>query len=138
MREFSIVINMPYSTIDNIFKRGINKANITNIISICKALNISVDKLTQGELVKQTQSNKSYTKSDEKLVEIYHQLNTDGQKKALGYIEDLVDTGKYSNSTSYKIASRDGTNEIKLTPEQRKTLALTIAESKKYNNRDLI
>lgn len=50
MKEFSISIDMPYSTIDNIFKRGFNKVNISNLTAICRALNISLDALAVGEI----------------------------------------------------------------------------------------
>lgn len=50
-REFSIYIDMPYSTLDSIFRRGINNSSVANIIKICKALNISADALADGEIV---------------------------------------------------------------------------------------
>lgn len=48
IREFTVAVDMPYSTIDSIFKRGIRKASIDNIIKICDFLNISVDALIEG------------------------------------------------------------------------------------------
>lgn len=48
IREFTVDIDMPYSTIDSIFKRGVRKASIDNIIKICDFLNISVDALIEG------------------------------------------------------------------------------------------
>ena len=56
IREFAISINMPYSTIDNIFKRGIDKANVSNVISICQALNISTDMLACGKIISNSHS----------------------------------------------------------------------------------
>lgn len=50
-REFSISIDMPYSTLDSIFRRGISNSSVANIIKICKALNISADALADGEIV---------------------------------------------------------------------------------------
>lgn len=57
VREFTTTIDMPYSTMDSIFKRGIRKANMDNIIKICNALEISADALANGEIV----SNKPHT-----------------------------------------------------------------------------
>ena len=51
MREFSISIDIPNSTLDSIFRRGINNSSVANVIKICKALNISVDALADGEIV---------------------------------------------------------------------------------------
>lgn len=50
IREFSIALKMPYSTLDSIFKRGVENASIGNIIKICSALNLSVDELAAGKL----------------------------------------------------------------------------------------
>jgi hypothetical protein len=51
IREFTIAIDIPYTTMDSIFKRGIGNSSISNVIKICKALNISVDALADGEIV---------------------------------------------------------------------------------------
>lgn len=51
LREFAIKIDMPYSTIDTILKRGLDKASIGNVIKICKSLNISADNLADGKIV---------------------------------------------------------------------------------------
>ena len=50
LREFAIKIDMPYSTIDTILKRGVDKANINNIIRICKELNIDTEALGEGKI----------------------------------------------------------------------------------------
>lgn len=51
LREFSQVIDMPYSTLDTILKRGIDKASIGNIIKICQELHISADELANNRIV---------------------------------------------------------------------------------------
>ena len=43
IRKFAINIDIPYTTIDSILKRGIDNSNVSNVIKICKALNISLD-----------------------------------------------------------------------------------------------
>lgn len=50
IREFTVDIDMPYSTIDSIFKRGIRKASVDNLIKICDFLNISADAIVAGEI----------------------------------------------------------------------------------------
>lgn len=44
IRQFSFKIGLPYTTIDSILKRGIDNSNVSNVIKMCKALNISIDK----------------------------------------------------------------------------------------------
>lgn len=51
LREFSQIIDMPYSTINTIMKRGIDNSSVNNIIRICQALNISTDDLVNGKIV---------------------------------------------------------------------------------------
>lgn len=50
LHDFSKTIGMPSSTLDNIFRRGIENSNSQNIFKICKALNISADELAQGRV----------------------------------------------------------------------------------------
>lgn len=51
IREFVIAIDMPYTTIDSIFRRGIGNSSVSNVIKICKALGISADELAEGRIV---------------------------------------------------------------------------------------
>ena len=51
VREFTLTIDIPYTTMDSIFRRGIGNSSVTNIIKICKALAISADALADGEIV---------------------------------------------------------------------------------------
>ena len=51
LREFTIDINIPYTTLHSIFRRGIDNSSLSNVIKICNALNISVDALAVGEIV---------------------------------------------------------------------------------------
>lgn len=49
VRQFSIKINIPYTTVDTILKRGIDNSNVGNVIKMCKALNISIDNLLDNK-----------------------------------------------------------------------------------------
>lgn len=51
IREFTLAIDMPYTTMDSIFRRGIGNSSVSNVIKICKALGISADALADGEIV---------------------------------------------------------------------------------------
>ena len=50
IRAFTVSVDMPYSTVDSIFKRGIKKASVDNIIKICNELEISADALVEGSI----------------------------------------------------------------------------------------
>lgn len=51
MKEFAFKVEIANSTLSSIMDRGVNKANIGNIIKICKELDISADELAQGRIV---------------------------------------------------------------------------------------
>ena len=52
VRQFALKIDVPYTTIDSILKRGIDNSNVSNVIKMCKALGISVDKsIENNELI---------------------------------------------------------------------------------------
>lgn len=44
VRQFALKIDVPYTTIDSILKRGIDNSNVSNVIKMCKALHISIDR----------------------------------------------------------------------------------------------
>lgn len=50
LREFTIAHDIPYTTLYSIFRRGLGNSGVTVVAKICKALNISVDALADGEI----------------------------------------------------------------------------------------
>ena len=48
LSSFCEKVNLPYSTVDSILKRGFGKANVLNVIKICDELGISIDNLKNG------------------------------------------------------------------------------------------
>lgn len=55
IREFTQKIEMPYSTLDTILKRGIRNASVDNVIRICDFLGISTDALINGRIERKTE-----------------------------------------------------------------------------------
>lgn len=66
IREFTQTIDMSYSTMDSILRRGVGNSSVSNIIKICKALNISADELANGKIVQ----NDYYTRVQNSSTEI--------------------------------------------------------------------
>ncbi len=56
IREFTIVADIPYTTMDSILRRGIGNSSVDNIIKVCETLGISVDALARGEIQYYTKS----------------------------------------------------------------------------------
>lgn len=51
LKKFCETINMPWTTLDSILKRGIANSNITNVIKITKELGIDTESLASGLIV---------------------------------------------------------------------------------------
>ena len=52
LAKFANEIDMSWTTLDSILKRGILKANIVNVLKITNKLGIDTDQLGKGEIVK--------------------------------------------------------------------------------------
>ena len=51
LSEFCKKIDLPWTTLDSILKRGVDKANIKNIIKITSELDIDVESLANVRIV---------------------------------------------------------------------------------------
>lgn len=90
VREFTQIIDMPYSTFSTIISRGIENSNVTNVIKICKSLGISADALADGRIV-----HVSAGSAVERELDIDHVIN-DIKGKVISY-ENLKLRGKPVN-----------------------------------------
>lgn len=102
VRDFTISIDMPYSTMDSIFKRGVANASIANIIKICEALSISVDDLACGKIVDRPAAissiNTTLTNRELSFIYSLREFNREGQEKVFSYMHDLDCTGQYKKN----------------------------------------
>ena len=79
VREFVLEIDMPYSTLNSIFLRGVNNSSVSTVIKVCKALGISADALADGKI--------QYTKETETAeIEI---------KELLNHTKDILETNDF-------------------------------------------
>ena len=51
-KKFTEVIDMPWTTLDSILKRGVANSNITNVLKITRELGLDAEKLVDGEICK--------------------------------------------------------------------------------------
>ena len=99
LREFTIDIDMAYSTMDSIIRRGIQNATLTIVFKICKALNISADALERGEIMPIVTTNKKTdARKDTRACEITNIIND--TKRQLLESNNLLLDGKPVSSDS--------------------------------------
>lgn len=89
IREFTIAIDMPYTTIDSIFRRGIGNSSVSTVIKICKALRISADELADGKIVPISNRLTTYRENPCEILEYLEQF-----KMELSTMENLTIEGE--------------------------------------------
>lgn len=122
IRAFTQIVDIPYSTVDTIFKRGISGTSIQTIIKICDALNIDIQQLSKGKITTCAQNSSIKPNDDElQIIKKYRALDEHGKR-----IVDLVLDEEHSRCAAdaklgytFQLAARDGQGEtITITKEQ--------------------
>ena len=82
LKKFSDTINMPWTTLDSILKRGVANSNITNVLKITRELGVDSEKLVDGKIIASSSSNsiaahkegESFTAEELSKIEEYKRL----------------------------------------------------------------
>lgn len=91
VREFCMQIDVPYSTVDSIFKRGIMVSSVSLIIKICDRLNIDVDELINGRISEKLPPLESLTLKERTLLHAYR--NNPGMQSAVDKLLGIEEEG---------------------------------------------
>lgn len=96
IREFSVAIDIPYTTLDTILKRGFGKAGVQNIIKICNALDLDIDSLSNGTIAYKQKKEDNDVSFDDFRFALYGEVKdlTEGQK------EDLLNFARFLKSNN--------------------------------------
>ena len=103
VRAFTTSINIPYSTLDSVFKRGIANAGVSTMIKVFDTLDLDIESIAFGELRHRDTDEKSPSTTEaapgeDHMIALYRELNHEGQEKLIDYADDLVASGKYIKS----------------------------------------
>lgn len=52
LKKFTEIIEMPWTTLDSILKRGVANSNITNVLKITRELGLDAEDLVDGKVTK--------------------------------------------------------------------------------------
>lgn len=101
LKEFAQKINMPYTTLRSILNDSVGGAAVDNIIKICTGLDISIEEM-------QERSGNSIgmvlTSIEKNMLKIFRSLNAEGQEKAIEYLVDLIESGRYKKDNQSGLA----------------------------------
>lgn len=107
LSKFCEVIDMPWTTLDSILKRGVSKANISNIMKITQELNIDTESLAVGLIAPKKDAipiaflpienlENPSDKALARLIKYYSMLNSVGRDKAVERMEELTQIPHYT------------------------------------------
>lgn len=93
LQKFCDYVDMPWTTLDGVLKRGVNKTNITSLIKICEGLNIDCESLYYGKIIaKQTIiQNDQLSELEHIHIQKYRSLSDDGKE-----VVDMILDREYS------------------------------------------
>ena len=103
-RKLSILSGIPYTTIDGFYKKGYENTKLSTARKLASALNVSLDYLIDDNIDGDNYKKNTVpdtveiTPEEAHLVDLYHELNTEGQEKLVDYADDMVRSGKYIKS----------------------------------------
>lgn len=102
--DFANYADLPYTTLYSMFKRGIDNSSVSNVIKVCKALDISMDALANGDIApsqrktvvnnKTIFSNTEVTDLVEDMKDILATtggLTINGKPMTVGSVDSLID-----------------------------------------------
>lgn len=101
VRAFAEAADIPYTTVDSILKRGVEKATVKNIIKLCQTLNIDTDELAAGRIVpRKVLLQTSISPEENRLLSKIRSLNDDALQVVLSVIDMACSYEVHPNKNS--------------------------------------
>lgn len=107
VRAFAVAIDTPYSTINNIFTRGVGGAGISTIIPLCRALNLDVDALADEKIKYKNNLSESLSSDEQQLLGIYRNFNDEGKEKLLDTASDMAQLARYKKCAKSDLVEKE-------------------------------
>lgn len=109
IRQFCLQNDFPYSTVDSVFKRGLDGCSVSLAIKICDKLGICVDDLLEGKIVLKNIDN-DFTEKEKRIVLAYRAM-----PEMQPAIDKLLDIPVASEITVYRAAHSDDNHDDEIT-----------------------
>ena len=97
--ELSRLTDIPVQTIYSIMKRDNDKVGLHKLVEICDVPDVSIEEFYMDYInSKSAESMRVFSEHEKEVIRNPRNLTEQGQKKVLDYINDLKNTGKYTQS----------------------------------------
>lgn len=95
LKKFCEIINMPWTTLDSILKRGFANSNITNVMKISHELKVDTESLASGKIVDSAERTEYGKQEIPKILKYYDILNDIGKHVATERVKELAEVPRY-------------------------------------------
>lgn len=124
---------IPLGTLSKILGSETKDPQISNVIKISQALGVSADYVIFG---------KEEPKYNDEFMKLFSSLNSEGRQKVIGYMRDLLESGKYFASsdaihTIYRAAKSEDNHEHTIEKRSSKEMDKLSKASKVLSDDDL-
>lgn len=104
LKKFCEIINMPWTTLDSILKRGFSNSNITNVMKISHELKVDTESLASGKIVNSVERTEAGIQETPKILKYYDILNNIGKHVATERVKELTEVPRYvKEETTYYV-----------------------------------
>lgn len=118
LKKFCELINMPWTTLDSILKRGFANSNITNVMKISHELKVDTESLASGKIVDCVERLEIENGEPPKIMQYYTKLNDIGKHEATKRVEEMTHAPQYMKEDTDYLAVKAAHNDAKITDEE--------------------
>lgn len=79
------------------YENGKREPDYETLLKLSEFFGVTVDYLTRGEMAE------TLTAPEQQLLDLFRQLNDEGQQKIIGYAADIVQTGSYKKTDTNSV-----------------------------------
>ncbi len=132
LKKFCEIIDMPWTTLDSILKRGFSNSNITNVMKISHELKVDTESLASGEIVDSIEKTKAGKQETPKILKYYRSLNDMGKHVATERVKELTEIPRYiQENTTYYVNAAHADDYVSA-PEELKQLEENIMDDENF------
>lgn len=115
LKKFCELINMPWTTLDSILKRGFANSNITNVMKISHELKVDTESLASGKIVDCVERLEIENGEPPKIMQYYTKLNDIGKHEATKRVEEMTHAPQYMKEDTDYLAVKAAHNDAEIT-----------------------
>ena len=75
IKAFSEDADLPYTTVNNLFKRGLSRTGMTTIVKICNTLEIEIESLEKNKIIEKKNKHENFVINKEEKIMLQNSVN---------------------------------------------------------------